>query len=101
MAMPALSPDEVNRELQTLPGWEASGNEIRKEFTFNAYMDGVHFADRVAEEAERANHHPDMTIGYRKVTIALTSHDSGGVTNRDIRMARRIDELPQGAGTTL
>jgi 4a-hydroxytetrahydrobiopterin dehydratase len=94
--MPALSDDEIERELASLPGWERSGVSIRKEFRFDAYLDGIEFVRRVGEAAEAANHHPDMAVGYRLVTVELTSHDSGGVTSRDIRLARTVEGIQQG-----
>jgi 4a-hydroxytetrahydrobiopterin dehydratase len=89
--MPALSSEELEAELANLPGWERAGEAITRQFKFDTYMDGVAFANCIAEAAEQANHHPDILIGYRAVTISLTSHDSGGVTARDVRMARTVD----------
>ena len=56
-------------------------------------MPGIEFVNKVARAAEEANHHPDITINYNKVTMSLTSHDSGGVTARDVKMAKKIDEI--------
>ena len=91
--MSTLSNEELDRELAALPGWERAGNAIQRKFTFPAYLDGAAFAGRVANAAEAANHHPDILIGYREVTVTFTSHDSGGVTDRDVKMARAVQEL--------
>lgn len=99
--MATLSQAEIERELATLPGWEFAANSLQKEYQFNAYMDGVQFAAKVAELAEEMNHHPDLGVGYRKVRVATSSHDAGGVTERDVRLARRIDSLPRGAGLAI
>ena len=88
----ALLPDEQNRErLKQLPGWERAGGQIRKTYPFASFAEGMAFANRVAEAAEALDHHPDVLIQYRQVTLTLTSHDAGGLTERDFRLARRID----------
>ena len=96
--MATLTPEQIAEELQNLQGWEQAGDKLRKDYTFNTYKDGAQFASQVAEVADEMNHHPDLTLGYKKVSIELTSHDAGGITDRDIRLARRIESLHQGAG---
>lgn len=86
-----LSPDERAARLARLPGWEVVDGLLRREYGFESYMDGVAFARRVAELAEAADHHPDILIGYRRVTLTLVSHDAGGLTGRDFDLAARID----------
>jgi 4a-hydroxytetrahydrobiopterin dehydratase len=88
----ALMPEaEVDRRLTSLPGWERDGQQIRKEYSFGSYMDGIAFVNRVAGLAEKMDHHPDMLVGYRRVTLTLSSHDAGGITARDLRLAEAID----------
>lgn len=91
--MPALTAEEVRKALEDLPGCESDGASIGRKFTFASYMEGVGFATKVAEAADRADHHPDILIGYRAVTVTLTSHDSGGVTGRDLSLAREAQAL--------
>jgi len=94
--MPArdrLSDDAIDRALATLPGWERRGDAIARTFEFPAFMDGIAFVGRVAEAAERADHHPDVDIRWRKVTCALSTHDRGGITELDVALAREIDAL--------
>ena len=93
--MAAVLPEaEVRRHLGSdLPQWEYQDKCIRRVFEFKDFAAAIKFVTRAAEAAEEANHHPDIDIRYNKVRMSLTSHDSGGVTNRDIRMARRIAEL--------
>lgn len=86
-----LSEPEIRQRLSTLPGWERDRATIRRTYRFEAYLAGVGFATRVAELAEAADHHPDILIGYRQVTLTLTSHDAGGLTARDFDLAARID----------
>jgi len=88
----ALMPEaEVDRRLTSLPGWERDGQQIRKEYSFGSYMDGIAFVNRVAGLAEKMDHHPDMLVGYRRVTLTLSSHDAGGLTARDLKLAAAID----------
>ena len=73
--------------------WEKQGKMLHKTFAFSNYMDGVAFVDKVAMLAEKMNHHPDMLLGYCTVAITLTTHDTGGVTDKDHQLARMIDAL--------
>lgn len=91
--MPKLSDTAVNEALKKMPGWERHGDAIRRIFEFPTFPAGIEFVNKVARAAEEAQHHPDITINYNKVTMSLTSHDSGGVTDRDMRMAGKIDLL--------
>ena len=91
--MATLTDAEINQALTTLPGWTHSGIAIQRTFQFPDFTDAMVFVNKVAEAAEEADHHPDIDIRYNKVTMTLTSHDSGGVTRRDIKMAKRIAEV--------
>jgi 4a-hydroxytetrahydrobiopterin dehydratase len=88
-----LSDVELQQALQKLPGWKKNGNLIERSFQFTNFVQAMDFVNQIAEAAEAVNHHPDIHISYNKVTMALVSHDSGGVTQRDIRMAGKINEL--------
>jgi 4a-hydroxytetrahydrobiopterin dehydratase len=94
---PTLTPKEIDAALEKLPGWKRSSsftsNTIFRVFEFPDFAKAMEFVNKVAAAAEAANHHPDIDIRYNKVTMALTSHDSGGVTNRDIKMAQKISEI--------
>ena len=76
-----------------LPGWKRSGKRIERNYQFENFIKAMEFVNQIAEAAEAVNHHPDILISYNKVTLSLISHDSGGVTQRDIKMATRINEL--------
>ena len=92
--MPKLDDEQLEAALAELPGWERDGDAIARRFRRRDWLDAIAFVNAVAEEAQRRDHHPDISItGYRNVTFRLTSHDSGGVTKRDVNLARRIDEL--------
>jgi 4a-hydroxytetrahydrobiopterin dehydratase len=88
-----LSEAEVQQALTQLSGWKRTGKAIDRVFQFDSFIKAMEFVNQIAETAEAVNHHPDILISYNKVTLSLISHDSGGVTNRDIRMATRINEL--------
>jgi 4a-hydroxytetrahydrobiopterin dehydratase len=90
----ALSPDEIRRSLGALPGWSFDGEVIERTFEFPDFPAAIRFVNKVAELAEQANHHPDIDIRYSKVRVASWSHDAGGVTNRDIKLATSISKLP-------
>ncbi len=92
-----LSEPEIQQALQKLPGWKKNGSAIERNFQFTNFLQAMDFVNQTAEAAEALNHHPDIHISYNKVTLALVSHDSGGVTQRDIRMAGRINELAPAA----
>lgn len=79
---------------EQVPGhWTVDGDEITRTFEFDDYLAGVQFAVECAELAEEEFHHPTITIGYEEVEIRLTSHDSGGITERDIHMAELYDDI--------
>lgn len=88
-----LTDSEVLAALGKLPGWKANGKAIERTFEFSDFKQAMAFVNRIAAAAEEANHHPDVSISYNKVTLALISHDSGGVTSRDVKMAGRINEI--------
>lgn len=88
-----LSQAEIDQVLQQLPGWRQNGNAIERRFQFDNFVKAMEFVNHIAEAAEAVNHHPDILISYNKVTLSLVSHDSGGVTQRDVKMAKRINEI--------
>ena len=90
---PLLGQEEIDRRLTELAGWRHDGRYIRRDFDFPSFKDAMAFVNRVAEEAEGIDHHPDINISYTRVALAITSYDSGGLTRRDFRLAGRIDHL--------
>lgn len=94
--MAVLDEESVAGELATVPSWERRGGEITRTFERASFGDAMSFVGVVAELAEAADHHPDILISYRTVTLTLTSHDSGGLTTRDFALARRVDEAVAG-----
>lgn len=91
--MAVLTDDEVDAALPGLDGWERSGGALRRSVTFGSFLDGIEAVRRVADRAEQKDHHPDIDIRWRTVTFALVTHSAGGVTEKDVAMAREIDGL--------
>ena len=91
--MALLKDSEIKEALQQLPEWYLRGHAIRRDFEFKDFTKAMAFVNQLAEVAETMNHHPDIDIRYNKVSLALTSHDSGGVTNRDLKLAKKISEM--------
>lgn len=91
--MPALNEAEVRKQLNMHPGWSYAGNAIHKKFTFESFLPGIAFVNKLAEEAEKAQHHPDITINYNVVSISLSTHSEGGVTAKDFDLAGKIDAI--------
>lgn len=84
---------QVRTALAGLPGWTAEGDTLTRAFSFADHITAFGFVTRVAMAAEAMDHHPDLRIVYNRVEISLSSHDSGGVTARDVKLAARISEL--------
>jgi 4a-hydroxytetrahydrobiopterin dehydratase len=93
--MPGWDDAAVAEGLQHLPGWERRGNQLVKTFVRDDFARALVFVNEVADAAEAAGHHPDIDIRWNKVTLALSSHDEGGLTDRDFQLAARIQELDQ------
>ena len=91
--MELISIDNVNNHLLELPEWRLENESLIKEFKFENYMASITFVNRLAEKAEEHNHHPDLEIGWCRVVVTFTSHDSGGVTDLDIIMVKITEEL--------
>ncbi len=91
--MAKLSDDEIKEKLKLLPEWKYAAGSLVSEFTFVDFHQAFAFVTRLALMAEKANHHPDIDIRYNKVRVALVSHDSGGVTGRDVSMATEISRI--------
>jgi 4a-hydroxytetrahydrobiopterin dehydratase len=86
-----LSDIAIQRELGSLSGWSRRGDALTRQYSFRNFVEAMGFVNRVADSAEAVNHHPDIDIRYSKVTLTLSTHDSGGITQKDIDLARAID----------
>jgi 4a-hydroxytetrahydrobiopterin dehydratase len=88
-----LEPEDVEQRLEQLAGWERAGQGIRKRYKFRSFPEAVAFVTRVAFLAEAANHHPDITINYNRVTLALITHSENALTEKDFNLATQIERL--------
>ena len=91
--MGKLTREEIARRLQTLEGWTLDGDAIKKQFTFSGFPEAVGFVDRLVPVAEAADHHPDVHINYKRVTLVYSTHSEGGLTEKDFAGAREADRL--------
>jgi 4a-hydroxytetrahydrobiopterin dehydratase len=89
----ALSQTEIEQKIQTLPEWQQQNQAITRTFEFKNFVEAIAFVNKLVKPAEAAQHHPDLTISYNKVTVSLTSHDAGGITQQDFDLAQTISEL--------
>jgi 4a-hydroxytetrahydrobiopterin dehydratase len=94
--MALLSRDEVARQLADLDGWTLDGNAIKKQFTFAGFPEAVAFVQRLVPGAEDADHHPDLSISYKRVTVAYSTHSEGGLTAKDFAGAKRTEGAVRG-----
>jgi 4a-hydroxytetrahydrobiopterin dehydratase len=84
---------DIDRGMSTLDGWTREGNAIRKQFTFAGFPDAIAFLVRLAFDAEAADHHPDVTVNYRRVTLSYSTHSEGGLTAKDFDGAALADRI--------
>jgi 4a-hydroxytetrahydrobiopterin dehydratase len=91
--MPSLTTKEIELHLTTVPEWSKRAKTICRTFKFDEFMTGIAFVRRIAKQAQKTNHHPDIDIRYDKVTLTLTTHDEGGITEKDFSLARQCDEV--------
>ncbi len=94
--MAVLSDDEVNAALGALDGWERAEGALRRSVNFPSFLDGIEWVRTIAELAELADHHPDIDIRWRTVTFTLVTHSEGGITDKDVSLAREINEALAG-----
>jgi 4a-hydroxytetrahydrobiopterin dehydratase len=95
MPIPRLAHEDLQQALATLPGWTitAAGEGIARRFVFRDFAEAFAFMTRVALLAEKADHHPEWSNVWNRVDITLTTHDAGGLTARDVGLAREIDRV--------
>ena len=92
-----LSESAIQHQMTALPGWQVEGTELVKEFRFKSYLTGIEFVRQVAILAEEMNHHPDLLVGWRKVTVRLSTHSAGGLTGLDFALAGQIAAVEAAA----
>jgi 4a-hydroxytetrahydrobiopterin dehydratase len=89
-----LNNDQINQQLARLGNWHREGDELIREFKFDNFKRAVEFVNRVADQAEALNHHPDIFIhDWNQVRLSVTTHDAGGLTEKDLNLAEHINRL--------
>ena len=91
--MALLSENEIAQRLSGLKDWTQEGNQIVKQYKFKNFVESMGFVTKVAILAERVDHHPDILIEYSKVTITLSTHSEGGLTEKDFNLASEIEDV--------
>ena len=92
--MGKLTGDQIEQTLAKIPDWRQEADTIRRTFEFADFPSAIQFVNAMADLAERALHHPDIDIRWNKVTLVLTTHDEGGLTEKDFSLAAQFDRLP-------
>ena len=93
MAIRALSENEIQAQLRDAPLWKRNGNEITRTFVLPSFAESIRFVNKIAAHADQVDHHPDILVQYTKVTLNLSTHDAGGLSERDFASAQKADEL--------
>lgn len=93
MARKKLDETKIREELKKLDGWKIIGVNLKKRLEFENFADALEFVNKVGEIAERRDHHPDIKFGWGYAEFAVTTHDTGGLTENDFALARKIDEI--------
>ncbi len=96
--MTTIGEDEALQRLKALGGWELDGSAIRRKFTFDGFPDAVAFIVRLGFDAEAADHHPDILMNYKRVTLTYTTHSAGGLTEKDFDGAAHASDLAAAMG---
>lgn len=91
--MPRLTASDAQDRLKTLRGWTMEGEALRKQYVFGSFREAVSFVVRLAFSAEEADHHPDITISYKNVTLVYSTHSAGGLTEKDFAGAAEADRI--------
>jgi len=86
-----LSRAEAEQRLERLTGWTLDGDAIHKQYTFKDFLEAIAFVNRLAPEAQAADHHPDILINYKRVTLTYSTHSEGGLTEKDFALAKKFD----------
>ena len=96
--MEKLTADQAKTRLGSTPGWVLDGDTIRRKFTFGGFADAVAFVVRLGFDAEAADHHPDILVNYKRVTLTYVTHSAGGLTNKDFDGAGAAGKLAEDMG---
>jgi len=96
--MAKIASDEAGRRVQKLPGWQLDGDAIKRQFTFAGFPEAVAFVVRLGFTAEAADHHPDLLVNYKRVTVTYSTHSAGGLTDKDFDGAAAATAIAAAMG---
>jgi 4a-hydroxytetrahydrobiopterin dehydratase len=91
--MTALNTKQIKLHLKTIPDWSQRALAIHRIFKFDGFLNSIAFVNRIAKQAQKINHHPDIDVHFDKVKLTLTTHDEGGITRKDFTLAKQCDEI--------
>jgi 4a-hydroxytetrahydrobiopterin dehydratase len=91
-----LADDDINARLESFPGWAYADGMLVRSYAFASFADGISFVVRLAFDAEASDHHPDLLVSYKRVTVTWSTHSAGGVTEKDFAGARQSDTIAGG-----
>jgi len=93
-----LKDSDIKTRLAERPGWNREGDALEKTFTFNSFPDAIAYVTRLAFAAQEADHHPDIAISFKKVTVTWSTHSDGGITDKDFEGAKQSDMISSKIG---
>ena len=99
--MATLTPSEIETALRDLPGWAIRNGMLVRTFRHETFPEAIVFVNAVAHLAELANHHPDIDVRYSNITLSLVTHDEGGITRRDVDLARQVEDIRRKAAASV
>ncbi len=91
--MQKLDRNEIQSKIKALDGWKLEGDSIKKQWKFNDFSESIAFINKVADLAEEHDHHPELFNVYNQVSLSFSTHDAGGLTEKDFKIAKEIDQL--------
>jgi 4a-hydroxytetrahydrobiopterin dehydratase len=99
--MATFTPSEIETALRDLPGWAIRNGMLVRTFRHETFPEAIVFVNAVAHLAELANHHPDIDVRYSNITLSLVTHDEGGITRRDVDLARQVEDIRRKAAASV
>ena len=91
--MPTLTTKQIKANLKATPNWSQRAKAICRTYKFDGFLNSIAFVNRIARKAQKINHHPDIDIRFDKVALTLSTHDEGGITEKDFSLAHQCDEV--------
>jgi 4a-hydroxytetrahydrobiopterin dehydratase len=93
--VPKLSDSQIQQQLMRLPSWTQQNQQLQRTFIFKNFVEAIAFVNQLVEPSEQLQHHPDLLINYNRVTVTLSTHDAGGLTQKDFDLAGMISQIAE------